>query len=60
MYKTLTVAVTLSLTAACALAEPGDVGNVHQQRRGRQGGDDFLAKGVFVADVNADALAGKA
>ncbi len=42
------------------VAEPGDVGDVHQQRRGRQRADDFLAEGVLVADVHRDLLAGDA
>jgi hypothetical protein len=42
------------------VSEPGDVGHVHQQRRGRQRADDLAAKGVFVADVHPHALAGKA
>jgi hypothetical protein len=42
------------------ITEPGDVGEIDQQRCGRQRSDDLLAKGVLVADVHPDALAGQA
>jgi hypothetical protein len=39
------------------IAEPGRVGEVHQQRRLGQGGEQFLAEQILVADVRRDSLA---
>src|SRR2546427_4552453 len=38
------------------IAEPGDVGNIHEERRLRQLSDDPLAKSVLPADIRRDEL----
>src|SRR5207247_5412389 len=41
------------------ISEPGDVRDVHQQRRLRQLADDLLAEGILPADVRRDELPGE-
>ena len=41
------------------ITEPGDVRDIHEQRRLRQLADDLLAEGVLPADIGCDELPGE-